>query len=174
MIDDIVYKIKLDTVLSLMDNDGPNVDVGCGDKKYTNKIPDCVGVDPNEEFEGTINKPDYCMKAENLNQFQDSMFANQFFLDTLEHSRDPRQAVKEAYRVIKPGGCLVIIDPNDFALFIARMLALRFKDAFAGNPDHFNKFSTKDIIKLTSPFFSLEQMKWRFIFNGYKLRSNKR
>ena len=156
-----------------MDDGGPNIDVGCGNKRYTSKIPDCIGVDPNLEFEGTKNTPDICLGAENLESFKDSQFANMFLLDTLEHSRDPKRAVREASRILKPRGCLVIVDPNDFSLFIARMLALRFSDAMRGNPDHINRFSKEDLLGLLSPFFVLEKMKRRFIFDGYKFRSNK-
>jgi SAM-dependent methyltransferase len=157
-----------------MDQDSPNIDVGCGDKRYTNKIRDCIGVDRFLEFEGTKNKPDLCLEAEDLHFFHDSQFANLFLLDTLEHCKKPLEAIKEAYRVLKPNGCMVIVDPNDFSLFIARMLALRFRDAIKGNPDHISKFNQGDLEKLTSPFFKLEKTKRRFIFNGYKFRSNKR
>jgi SAM-dependent methyltransferase len=173
MIDECVYKVKLNTVLSLMDKSSPNIDVGCGNKRYTSKIPDCIGVDPKLEFEGTINNPDFCVKGENLGIFKDSMFANHFLLDTLEHSEDPKQVIKEAYRVLKTRGCMVIIDPNDFLLFIARILAFRFKDAIRGNPDHRSKFNQSDLVNLVFPFFILEKTKRRFIFNGYKFRSNK-
>lgn len=149
------------------------MDVGCGDQKYTKKIPDCIGVDSNEEFEGTVNRPDQIMSATDLD-FPNSKFANICFLDTLEHIPDIEKAIYEAYRVLKPRGCMVIIDPNDVILFIARVLALRFRDAYKGNPDHIYWLNGEDLVRLMSPYFKLEKWKCRFIFNGYKFRSNKK
>jgi SAM-dependent methyltransferase len=173
MIDEFVYKMKLDVVLSLMDPVGDNLDIGCGDKQYTSRIPNCIGVDPNEEFEGIINKPDFCMSAEEL-RFDDNSFGNIFYLDTLEHVGDLEKAISEGYRVLKPRGCMVIVDPNDFNIFLGRLLVFRFRDAIRGNPDHKHHLDGEDLIRLISPFFTLEKTKKRFIFDGYKFRSNKK
>ena len=40
----------------------------------------------------------------------------------LHHSRDPHQVMREAYRVLIPGGHLVIVQPNPVSLFAAACL----------------------------------------------------
>ena len=171
MIDEFVYNTKLKAVLSYLEP-GLTLDVGCGDKRYTNKMPDSIGIDPNEEFEGAINKPDYIMKAEKLN-FPNNSFHNICFLDTLEHIPEPEKAISEAFRVVEPQGCMIIVDPNDEWLFAMRLMALRFHAAFAGNPDHVHWFNQEDIVNLTSSLFALLDVKRRLIFNVYKFRSYK-
>jgi len=143
VIDKFVYIRKLNAVLSYLDY-GPTLDCGCGDMRYTNRIPNSIGIDPNPEFEGNINAPDYIMSATELT-FPDKTFVNILFLDTLEHIDEYYKALKQAHRVLTDGGTLIISDPNDMMLFVLRVLVLRFRDALRGNPDHKHEFSRGDI-----------------------------
>lgn len=168
MIDKLTFNIKFQVVKSLV-QPGYTLDVGCGSKLYTSALPDAIGVDLNKEFEGTINTPDYFMDARNLD-FPDETFTTVTLLDTLEHIPESDMVIKEAWRVLKPNGVLVITDPNDTLLFWARLFALRFRDAFRGNPDHIHKFDKDRLVELTLPLFKLEKVMRRGIFTGYRFR----
>ena len=50
MIDRCVMALKSRSI-TLLAQDGPSLEVGWGDKRYTNSLPDSIGVDKNTEFE---------------------------------------------------------------------------------------------------------------------------
>jgi SAM-dependent methyltransferase len=49
--------------------------------------------------------------------FPDNSFETIISCETIEHIPDPHQALKELYRVLKPGGRLLLTCPNYFNLF---------------------------------------------------------
>ena len=164
----MVYKTKLQTVLSCL-QEGKTLDVGCGDKRYTNRIPNSIGIDPNSNFEGMTCIPDYIMSATDL-EFPDGSFENVTALDVLEHVQNPKLAINEAHRVLKPNGILVIVDPNDDVLFWARIFAFRIREAIRGNPDHKHRFNSRNLKILCDPQFKMEKVIGRWIFTVYKFR----
>lgn len=168
LLDRCVTALKTQVIMKLAQG-GPSLDIGCGSGLYTTALPDAIGIDLNKEFEGTINTPDYFMDARDLG-FPDESFNTVALLDTLEHVPEPGLVIKEAWRVLKPNGVLVLTDPNDTVLFWARLLALRFRDAFRGNPGHVHKFDKDQLIELTTPLFKLEKTIPRGTFTGYAFR----
>lgn len=168
VLDRCVTSLKTQVITKLAQN-GPSLDIGCGDKKYTDILPDAIGIDLNKEFEGTINTPDYFMDARDLD-FPNESFYTVGILDTLEHIPEADIVIKEAWRVLKPNGVLVLTDPNDTVLFWVRLLALRFRDAFCGNPGHIHRFDKDQLVELTTPLFKLEKTIHRGIFTGYAFR----
>lgn len=170
MLDEIVKNLKINTIIQIVDSTGPTLDCGCGDKRYTKFLPDATGIDKIDGvFEDFVCTPDFVMNCEALS-FENETFQNVCFFDVLEHTDDPRKAIEEAYRVLKPGGCLAIIDPNDSAIFYSRLLTLRFNEAKYGLTQHPHIFGPKDIGLLTSKLFRREAVVWRFIFTGYTYR----
>jgi len=166
VLDNIVQKIKINVVKSLI-QPGRTLDIGCGDRTYTKHMPNPVGIDINKSFEGKESIPDYWMDVRELG-FANETFDNVCLLDTFEHIPEVDIVVKQSWRVLKPNGVLVITDPNDSVLFWVRLLALRFRDAFRGNPDHVHKFDKDRLVDLTTPLFRLEKIVHRGIFTGYR------
>jgi len=99
------------------------LDVGCGLGTYVRKLQafsdNVFGVDidadkvaqAQEQLDNIYQAP-----AEEL-PFPDAYFDVILLHEVLEHVADDRQAVKEAYRVAKTGGRLVIFVPNRFFPF---------------------------------------------------------
>jgi SAM-dependent methyltransferase len=52
------------------------------------------------------------------------------FLEVIEHLDRPERALQEIHRVLRPGGKLLIMFPNDLTFLLARLLTLRFKESF--------------------------------------------
>lgn len=168
MIDKLVFRTKLNIVKKLLKG-GDILDIGCGDKRYTRHIPNCIGIDVHEHYAGAKNCPDIFMDARDL-EFSDSSFDGLMYLDVLEHIPEVDVVIKEAWRVLKPNGIMIVTDPNDTVLFWARLLCGRFKDAFKGSPTHVHRFDKEKMINMTRSLFKLEKVIYRGIFTGYKFR----
>ena len=168
MIDNVVQRVKINTVKKLV-QPGCTLDIGCGDRTYTRHMPNPVGIEVNKIYEGKESVPDYWMDARELN-FPNAFFYNVCLLDTLEHIPEVDIVIKNAYRVLKKNGCLIIVDPNDSVLFWSRLFTGRIKEALKGNPDHVHRFNKSKLIELTQPFFALEKTIHRGIFTGYRFR----
>ena len=62
-----------------------------------------------------------CSKAEQL-PFAPSSFEHIIMVDALHHVFDQRQTISELWRVLKPGGRIVIIEPN-IHKFVVKLIA---------------------------------------------------
>jgi ubiquinone/menaquinone biosynthesis C-methylase UbiE len=65
--------------------------------------------------------------------FEDNSFDIVVSSEVIEHTPDPKKALKELYRVLKPGGTLVLSVPNKFwyfSIWIANKLNLRPYDGY--------------------------------------------
>lgn len=61
-------------------------------------------------------------------QFNDASFDYVISSECIEHTPDPKKAISEMIRVLKPGGKLIVTSPNKLwypALVVARLLRLR-------------------------------------------------
>jgi len=97
---------------------GVGVDIGCGSKKTH---PNAIGVDLTPR--GTPGKygserrqysdADICLSGDDLNLFADQVFDYVVARHNLEHYTDPVKAVREWKRVLKKGGILGVVLPDD-------------------------------------------------------------
>ena len=63
--------------------------------------------------------------------FEDNFFDSVLLLEVLEHSQNPRSLVREIYRVLEPGGFLILSVPNAASYHtIGRTLLLDIKSYF--------------------------------------------
>ena len=99
------------------------LDVGCGLGMYVRQMrrfsADVYGVDVDAEKVAQASRtlPNiYTAPAEAL-PFPDDYFDVILLHEVIEHVDDDRQAIREAYRCLRPGGQIVIYAPNRLYLF---------------------------------------------------------
>lgn len=119
---------------------GRVLDLGCGPFKA---FPHFIGVDSCKDTTlfGTPMAPDVVVDScEQLADFEDETCDAVFSSHLLEHIKDPGSALAEWWRVIKPGGYLVLYLPH-------AELYPRCGHPMA-NPDHKHDFMPRDIFNL--------------------------
>ncbi len=118
------YKTRRDIITDLLRDEFPAgqnrrvLSVGCGvgwEMKFISRYGEAYGIDPSPtaiEYckEAGISKNLFVSGAEKL-QFEDTFFDAVFILDVLEHVERDEAALTEIYRVLKPGGILVLTVP---------------------------------------------------------------
>lgn len=79
------------------------LDIGCANSPYAQYFPHRIGIDI-EKGEGV----DIVADAHFLSMFIDEEFDCVLCTEVLEHLHTPKQAISEMYRVLKPGGKLIL------------------------------------------------------------------
>lgn len=116
---------------------GRGLDLGCGPNKA---YPHFIGVDGRQDSElfGIQMTPDITADCTKLDVFGSASMDFVYSSHLLEHIEDYRAALKEWWRVIKPGGHLVLYLPHkDFYPNIGQ---------HGANPDHKHDFAPQDIV----------------------------
>ena len=115
---------------------GKGLDLGCGPWKAW---PHFISVDDGDEWGGFQWTPDVWGDATDLSMFADNALDFVFSSHLLEHIEDHEAALAEWWRVIKPGGHLVLYLPH-------RDLYPNIGEDGA-NPDHRHDFDNQDILE---------------------------
>jgi SAM-dependent methyltransferase len=89
------------------------VDVGCGERPYEAFFPNKTYIGVDVETSGRdkhLKNPDYFYDGKIL-PFEENSIDGVLSTQVLEHVLSPEQYLKEIYRVLKPGGKLIISTP---------------------------------------------------------------
>ena len=114
------------------------LDIGCGPKKV---FPFFIGLDSGKDTRlfGIEMKPDIVGDCRRISLFADGAFDTVFSSHTLEHIEEHQAALAEWWRLVAPGGHLILYLPH-------RDLYPRIGDP-DGNPDHKHDFAPQDIVE---------------------------
>ena len=93
--------------------EGPMLDVGCGEMITTRKIPGAFGIDLDR---GDVRGSVYDLP------FKTDTFGTVLLLEVIEHLKRPWRALQEIHRVLKPGGKIIVLFPNDRTFKVAWFL----------------------------------------------------
>lgn len=134
------------------EKDDTILDLGCGEgimlekliKRYPHKS--IVGLDTmpeNVQITSKLGLPVQLGDIYHLDFPVNSIDAV-ILMEVIEHLVNPELAIKEIHKVLKPGGKLIIVFPNDAFFLIARILTLKFKEA-AYDPGHQKQWTHQEI-----------------------------
>ena len=119
---------------------GRLLDIGCANKPYENLtrsiVDEHIGLE-HVNSQHPLSKADIIADAYDTNQLNDS-FDTILSTSVLEHLERPQEAIKEMYRILKPGGHVILTsplfwhlheEPQDFFRFTKYGLSHMFAEA---------------------------------------------
>ncbi len=153
---DEVRAVELDRLCVEMTSpmDGKKIlEIGCGVASFVPYITACdeyIGTDLSSEAINTAahefgNKPGFSfqvMDAQDL-KFSDCTFDLVLAREVIEHVPDIKSTLSEAYRVLKPGGCILVTSPNRNSLHLRINRLLGYKD-FTCAFDHIKELTFEE------------------------------
>ena len=136
-----VWRYGQDRRLAMIDQHAPLagqrvLDVGCGIGAYVRKMAPLsaaaygVDVDLDKVRQARADLPLVCVSAAEHLPFPDGTFGRVLLHEIIEHVNDDRQSLREACRVLSPGGRMVIFAPN-------RLYPFETHGAYWGGRYHF-------------------------------------
>jgi len=146
----------------LLQPSGRVLDNGCGTGHLAEVLQglEIVGVDLSEkmvEKAKTRMKEVHVGRAEEL-PFPDESFDSIFCRSLLHHLERPELAVKECYRVLKPGGKIIFSDTfKNILTYGPREIMRKHSSHFS--EEHKN-FSKKEMLGYIEPYFKVEKIEY--------------
>lgn len=146
-------------------NVGLFLDVGCGECNYTNILRDearrIISLDMQKPQNPLANDTTFILGSiENL-PFKEDSFDFIYCLSVLQLIQDDRAAVKEIFRILKPGGRFYLTIPTRCSVF----RAIRDLEIYFGtykypqyNVKHHHYYAKRDIKTLTQDLFQIESI----------------
>ncbi len=130
------------------------LDAGCGEgitlEKLVKLFPKAhvVGIDTEPENLEICRKHGLPAQEGSLYAlpFADASFDTVLFSEVIEHLDTPEKALSEIFRVLRPGGRVIIIFPNDRTFLLARLAIGMIREAFY-NPGHVRQWTPRQIRK---------------------------
>jgi SAM-dependent methyltransferase len=127
-IEPILIRERYKKIEPFLPDGGVLVDIGCNDPPYTieqvrQKMDFCIGIDA--EVQNTISK-NYELKQHFISKKLpiESELANVItMLAVLEHLVYPQAVINECYRILKPGGILLLTVPSPLNKFPLEFLS---------------------------------------------------
>ena len=128
------------------------VDLGCGEgitleqiaEKFPNKV--CLGIELNKQSVGICRF--YRLPVLNGDVYHLSIKTESadccLMMDVIEHLSFHEKVLTEIHRILRPGGALILVFPNDKNFFWSRLLCLKWKEAYY-DPGHVKQWNPKEM-----------------------------
>lgn len=92
-----------------------------------------AGLDSNANLTTSMNLPNQKVGDLHAAPFADGTFDTIYLGELIEHTWDPRQMIRECYRMLKPRGVLIIDTPNVYSLHTLLRLFFKREDSMGDN-----------------------------------------
>lgn len=154
----LINRLKLPVVGSLLDVGGGTGRVSYALKNFAeNLIVADLSIDMLSQANEKTGLTSVCTYAEKL-PFKDDFFERVLMVDALHHVHNHTETIKELWRVLKPGGTLVIKEP-DIRTFSVKLVAIFEKVAlmrshFVSPPEIAELFPTGSNPEISSEGFN--------------------
>ncbi len=140
---------------------GRGIDVGCGNRKTTE---DCIGVDVIAKGEtgqhGSVaekqSQADICASGDNLHMFGDGKMDFVVSRHNLEHYVDVIKTLSEWKRVLKKGGVMAIVTPDERSI-----------DAISLDPTHKHAFTPESLKRYIDLLGGLEVIRLETVIENW-------
>ena len=131
------------------------LEAGCGEgillEKLLKKYPhsEVSGLDIDEENITICRKYNLPVIAGDLTDipWEDQYFDVITLIEVIEHLPEPEKAIMELSRILKQGGRLIVLFPNDLAFKIARISTLYWLEAFADS-GHIRQYHPRSVKRM--------------------------
>jgi SAM-dependent methyltransferase len=142
----------------LTPDDSAILDLGCGEgitlEKIRARFPSAHlrGIDVLPENIAICRQFNLPVEAGDVYDLKNIADASQdavLFIEVIEHLDQPERALTEIHRILKPGGKLIVVFPNDRIFKWARLATGRLKEA-AFDPGHVRQWTPSDLRKTLS------------------------
>ena len=149
--DNIFAQIRKKKVLKYIPENGVVCDIGCGSElklllSIRGKIAEGWAIDKKtigQPIAGNIRAIEQDMDTNPILPLPDNKFDCLLMTAVLEHMALPREAISEAFRVLKPGAVLLLTTPSPSAKPMLEFLAFRLrmisKDEILDHKHYFSK-----------------------------------
>lgn len=175
-LDRFFMKLRTGKVVKYIPDNGAVCDVGCGPEprfllSLGGKIGEGWGIDKKtttKKWDGRVQTIRHDLDSVSALPFPENKFDCLLMIAVSEHLRFFKKVLKESYRILKPGGFIVITTPTIIAKPILEFLAFRAnllsKEEMR---DHKHYYSKKELISLLkdSKFGGMEHHYFEFRFN---------
>ena len=146
------WDFRDENIISAIGDGGSILDVGCGEGLLLEKV---VHRFPGRNVRGVDIDPlniSIC-REHGLHvdegvvyslPYEDGSFDVALFIEVVEHLDEPIRAIAEIGRVLKKGGRMLVLFPNDRTFKLARVMTLMFKEAFY-DPGHLKQWTPREM-----------------------------
>lgn len=173
-IEPLLRRFRFEKIKSFLPDGGVLVDIGCNDPPFTieqvrQKMDFCIGIDT--EVQNTLAK-NYELKRVFINKKipVESELANAItMLAVLEHLDYPQAVVSDCYRILKPGGILLITVPspiNKYPLELFSGIGLVHREMIEQHKNYFTHQHLGEILEHAG-FKSIEVESFQLGFNTF-------
>lgn len=134
-------------------NDNYIIDLGCGEGITTEKIVrqhnNCVGYDIIKENVTICREHNIPIIFGDISTLaiKSNSVDTVLLIEVIEHLKTPEDVIHEVFRILKKGGKIIIVYPNDVMMKIIRLLTGKWNEAFY-DAGHLHQWYPQEVKKL--------------------------
>jgi len=153
-------------IMEFIEDERSVLDIGCGTGRVFQDLPRAVGLDIELKILRYLRRKGRTLVRGDMNAlpFRDASFKTLICSEVIEHVPKENLKLSEFYRVLKPGGTLILSTPDyDQAMwrFLESIYARVHPGAYA--PQHISHYSAQELLSLLHPSgFRLLDLRYLF------------